>query len=111
MVFPDGSDKAKRSFTMSKRREYEDQVRAKLEELEREIDLLKAKVKVAEAELAPEHHDKIDKLHELKEEAREKLHELIEAADDAWEDLQDGVEHYWSALGNEVKAFDNYFKK
>ena len=96
---------------MSSKREYEDQVRAKLEELEREIDLLKAKVKVAEAELAPEHHEKVNKLHDLKEEAKEKLHELVEASDDAWEHLQDGVEHYWTAIGNEMKAFDNYFKK
>ena len=96
---------------MSRRREYEDQVRAKLEELEREIDLLRAKVKVAESELAPEHHDRVDKLHKLKEEAKEKLHELAEASDEAWEDFQEGVEHYWTALGNEVKAFENFFKK
>jgi len=96
---------------MSRRREYEDQVRARLEELEREIDLLRAKVKVAESELAPEHHDGFDRLNKLKEEAREKLHELAEASDEAWEELQDGVEHYWTALGNEVKAFDNFFKK
>jgi len=96
---------------MSKKRDYEDQVRAKLEELEREIDLLKAKVKVAEAELAPEHQEKVEKLHNMKEEAKEKFQELVEASDDAWEHLQEGVEHYWTALGNEMKAFDNYFKK
>lgn len=96
---------------MSRRKNYEAEVKAKLEDLERDIDVLRAKVKQAERELAPEHHKQVEKLARLKDEARVKLHELLQASDDAWEGLQEGVEHYWTALGNEVKAFDNYFKK
>ena len=91
---------------MGSRQEYEQEVKKKLEDLEREIEALRGKVKSAEAELNPEHHNRVDKLHELKEEAKEKFDELLEAGDDAWEDLQEGVEHYWKALGNELKAFD-----
>ena len=94
---------------MSHRKDYEESLKAKLEQLENDIDALKAKVKDVEDDL--EHGEKVEKLHDLKEEAKEKLHELMEASDDAWEDLQEGMEHYWSALGNEVKAFENFFKK
>ena len=48
----------------------------------------------------------MDKLHELKEEAKEKFDELLEAGDEACEKLQEGVEHYWNAPGNELKAFE-----
>ena len=91
---------------MSSRKEYEQKVKQKLEDLEREIDVLRHKVKNTEAELVPEQHSRVEKLHDLKEEAKEKLSELMEASDDAWEELQEGVEHYWKSLGNELKAFD-----
>ena len=94
---------------MSHRKKFEESLKAKLEQLEQDIDALKAKVKDVEDDL--EHEEKVEKLHDMKEEARERLHELMEASDDAWEDLQEGAEHYWTALGNEVKAFENFFKK
>ena len=94
---------------MSSRKDYEEKLKSKLELLEQDIDALKAKVKEVEGDL--EHEEQVEKLHKMKEEAKQKFHELIEASDDAWEDLQDGVEHYWTALGNEVKAFENFFKR
>ncbi|MCB1669748.1 MAG: coiled coil domain-containing protein [Gammaproteobacteria bacterium] len=94
---------------MSHRKDHEEKLKAKLTQLERDIDALKAKVKDVEGDL--EHEEKVEKLHEMKEEAKHRLHELMEASDDAWDELQEGAEHYWTALGNEVKAFENFFKK
>jgi peptidoglycan hydrolase CwlO-like protein len=91
---------------MSGRKEYEQKVKQKLEDLEREIDALREKVKSTEAELTSDHHGRMEKLHELKEEVADKIDDLLEAGDDAWEEIQEGVEHYWKALGNELKAFD-----
>lgn len=91
---------------MSRRREYEEKVKAKLAELEVEIDRLRDQVKSAEAELIPEHHSKIEELHALKETAKQKFSELVEASEESWEHLQQGMEHYWESLGNELKAFE-----
>jgi len=95
-----------RSLGMSSRKEYEEKVKAKLAELEAEIDRLRDQVKNAEAELLPEHHSRIENLHALKEKAMEKFSELVEASDESWEHLQQGMEHYWESLGNELKAFE-----
>ncbi len=94
---------------MSSRKNYEEKLKFKLEQLERDIEELMAKVKDVEDDL--EHEKKVEKLRDMKDEARKRLHQLMKASDDAWEDLQEGAEHYWSALGNEVKAFENFFRK
>jgi molecular chaperone GrpE (heat shock protein) len=96
---------------MSNRREYEQRVKARFEELEAEIEVLRKHVLDAEAELGPEHHRRVLELQQLKETAKEKMHELLDASDDAWESLQGGMEHYYTALGNELKAFDGFVNR
>ena len=90
---------------MTSRKEYEKKVKSRLEELERDIEHLKVKVRTAEADLTEQ--ARVAKLHAMKEEAKEKLDELLNAEDDAWEDLQTGLESYWRSLGNELKAYEN----
>lgn len=91
---------------MSRRREYEEQVRARLLELEAEVDDLKQKIQQAEAELAPQHHSKLEDIRALQKKFVAQLEELAEASDESWEHLKDGLEHYWSALGKELKSFE-----
>lgn len=91
---------------MSKRREYEEQVRAKLAKLEAEVDAIKKDIEAAESELTSEHHSKLEKVSELSDRVGDKLEELAEAGEDSWEHLQEGIEHYYQALGNEVKSFN-----
>jgi len=91
---------------MSSRKDYEAKVRAKMAELEAEVERLQLHIKQTEEELLPEHHEKMDEIKELASKARGKLAELAEASDDSWEHLQEGLEHYWKSLGNELKAFE-----
>ena len=91
---------------MSKRREYEEMVRAKLAKLEAEVDALKKEIEATESELTAEHHSKLEKVGELSGQVRAKLQELAEAGEDSWEHLQEGIEHYYQALGKEVNSFN-----
>jgi len=90
---------------MSKRKSYEDRLREKLEALEHEVDKLKTDISDMEAQLLPERHDRLEKLHALMDETKEKFHELIYASDEVFEELKEGMEHYWESLGRELKAY------
>lgn len=92
------------------RKQYEKEVKEKLEELASEIDQLRAHLKQMEDELDDEHHEAFAKLHELQEDTRRIFHELVEASDESYESAKAKMEDYWSSLGREIKAFDRKIK-
>jgi len=96
---------------MNKRKVFEDKVKHKLQDLEKEVDRLKDEIKNDGAKLLPEHLSKMESLHAMMDESREKFHELVDASDEAFEGLQEGMEHYWIALGNELKAYQGESRK
>lgn len=92
------------------RKQYQQEVKEKLEELAGEIDQLRDHIKQMEAELDDEHHEAFAKLHELQEDTRRVFHELVEASDESYEATKTKMEDYWSSLGREIKAFDRKIK-
>lgn len=91
---------------MSSKKQYEEQVAEKLRQLESEIDALRAHIKSIEHELAPEHREQFQKLHELESATKAKFQELVESSDEAFDSMRENLEEYWSSLGREIKAFD-----
>ena len=96
---------------MTSKKQYEEQVREKLQQLESEIEALRDHVKNIEHELLPEHKEHFQKLHELESATKAKFEELVESSDEAFESVRDNLEEYWSSLGREVKAFDQKLKE
>ena len=96
---------------MTSKKQYEEQVREKLKQLESEIDALRDHVKTIEHELLPEHKEHFQKLHELEAATKAKFAELLESSEEAFESARDNLEEYWSSLGREVKAFDLKIKE
>lgn len=92
------------------RKQYEEDVRKKLDELAKEIDQLSQHIKSIEHELDDEHHEGFAKLRDLQADTSRLFHELLEAGDDAFASAQSKLEDYWSTLGREIKAYDQKLK-
>ena len=95
---------------MSVEEAYAKKVEARLEELDAEIGLMKAKAKGAEADAQLEYTRHLSELRKKREEAGRKLNELREAGDDAMDDLQAGMENAWKELKNAVDQAKTRFQ-
>jgi prefoldin subunit 5 len=96
---------------MSSKKQYEEQVAAKLKQLESEVDALRDHIKSIEHELAPEHREQFQKLQELEAATKAKFDELVESGDEVFDSMRENLEEYWSSLGREIKAFDLKIKE
>jgi len=95
---------------MSVAEAYAKKVEARLEELDAQIDVMKAKAKGAEAEAQLEYTRHLSELREKRKEAGRKLNELRAAGDDAMDDLQAGMENAWKELKSAVDQAKTRFK-
>jgi uncharacterized coiled-coil DUF342 family protein len=95
---------------MSNKEAYQQQLEAKLEEWQAEIDKLRAKAKGAAADSQVEYNQQIDALQSKQDEATQKLAELQEAGEGAWEQLKTGAEKAWNDLGEAVNAAKSKFR-
>jgi len=89
---------------------YVKKIEARLEELDAEIDRMKAQAKGAEAEVQLEYIRHLSELREKREEAGRKLKELRAAGDDALGDIQAGMENAWKELKNAIDQAKTRFK-
>lgn len=83
---------------------YIDNLKAKLDELNGELDILRARGILLEAKAEQEYREHIETIRARRDEARDKLKALSEAGDDAWEDLKSGFEKACDDLGDAVSA-------
>lgn len=95
---------------MSNQEAYQQQLQAKLEEWQAEIDKLRAKAKGAAADSQAEYNKQIDELQSRQDEATQKLAELQEASEGAWEQLKSGTEKAWNDLSEAVSAAKAKFR-
>ncbi len=94
---------------MSAEDAYVQKMQSKLEELDAQIDQLKAKASGASADAKIEFHEQIETLKECQKEGKEKLAELNDAGEDAWEDIQDGMESAWNKVSAALNDAKNRF--
>jgi chromosome segregation ATPase len=89
---------------------YYQQLRAKLDEWNAEIDLLQAKASQADAEARVQLQEEIRRLHAQQKTAQTKLDALRRSGEGAWEDMKAGLEAAWDALGSAVVSARTRFK-
>lgn len=89
---------------MENKQAYEQKAQAKLDQLNGEIQVLKAKKDNAKADAKIEYEQKIDELHKLEDEIANKLDEIKNTSSDAWEELKDGFEKSSTTMENAIKS-------
>lgn len=96
---------------MSEKRDaYLQNLKAKMDEWNAEIDKIEAKADQAEAESKIEYEKQLEDLRAKRKDVEEKMAELQQAGDGAWEDLKAGIEIAWDSLGNALKSAASRFK-
>ncbi|MGD2024995.1 MAG: hypothetical protein PVJ46_11520 [Methyloceanibacter sp.] len=94
---------------MSERDLYVQEMKAKLDEWNAQVDRLLAKADAAQADAKHEYNEQVEALKKQREAAIQRLNELQSKSDDAWEDLKAGTDAAWdkmtSALKNAASRF------
>ncbi len=92
-----------RAYTLQQRDEFLKEMDVKLKQLDRQIDELKVKAKVARAQSKAELEEQINQLEKERDTARRKLEELRASGAEKWKDLKSQAEIAMNDLENSVK--------
>jgi len=95
---------------MTNKEAYQQQLQAKLDEWQAEIDKLRAKAQGAAADSQVEYNKQIEALQSKQDDAKQKLSELQQASEGGWEELKAGIEKSWNDLGEAVNAARSKFR-
>lgn len=95
---------------MINRDEYIHKLHVKLDELNKEIDLLSAKANEVKEDVRKEYAEQIDSLKAKHADGRKKLEELQHSGEHALEDMKTGVELAWTAIGEAIESARSRFK-
>jgi chromosome segregation ATPase len=93
-----------------KRKAYEKKLDAQLNELNAQIELLKAKADKAKVEAKIDYYKTLEALQHKQNDVREKLKELKTAGDEAWEDIKTGAEKAWAEVKTAYHDASSRFK-
>lgn len=94
----------------SRRDQFIESVKSKLDDLNAEIDRLEGKVNDASGEAKKKYQAQLEEVREKRTELKKKLTELRNASEAQWEKLKLEVEHAWKAFSNSVNYFKSHFK-
>lgn len=76
---------------MENKQTFQEKVEARIEQLDAEIDLLKAKARKVKAEAKLEAVDQLEKVDQERAGLQEQLKEFNASGKDAWQDLKGGI--------------------
>lgn len=93
---------------MTDKEDYQQQLTARLDQMDAEIKALQARAEVAKADANVEAKSQIDDLQDKRDKARKKLEQLRGSADEAWDDIKAGADSAWENLNT---AFKNARKR
>ncbi|RDB42501.1 hypothetical protein DU490_12685 [Halomonas sp. DQ26W] len=83
---------------MSNRDEFVEQMKARLDEWNAEIDELAARARHASDEARVKYEEDIERLKQRRDETRRRLDELQHASEAAWDSLRQGMEESWELM-------------
>ena len=86
------------------RRDYENEMRQRLEALRREYEEIRHRAARAETGLELEYYTRLEELQIALETAEQKFELLLETHEDQWERIRDEVEQVWAAARELVRA-------
>ena len=78
-------------------------MKAQLDEWSAKVDLLKAKVALAEVGAKMEIHRGVIELRKLHQVGSEHLQELVSASPGAWKDVKSGIDEAWTEVETAVE--------
>lgn len=88
---------------MDRKNAYERKIAARLDELDAEVDRLRAKAAGATADAELEARDRLDELEGLRRDLRQRFEALRAAGDDAWDELSAGLEDARDSLSDALR--------
>jgi DNA repair ATPase RecN len=94
----------------TKRDQFIQSVKEKLDRINGEIDLLEEKIKVSGGQAREKYQDQLEEVRAKRTELKQKLKDLKAASDAQWDKLKLEVEHAWKAFSNSVNYFKSHFK-
>lgn len=93
---------------MSKRDEYVEKLKHKLDDWNDDIDELEAKTDHVKADMKEKYKEELAVVRQQRETVKQKASELIDSSEGAWEELKIGVEEAWHKL---TEAIDRAHSK
>lgn len=96
---------------MSKRDTYVQQLHAKIDEWNADIEKLTAKANQVEADSRREYQQQIDTLKRKRREIESKLTDLKRSGEEAWSDFKTGIDLALDSMNEAVKSAMSRFKK
>ena len=94
-----------------KRDAYVQELKAKVDEWNAEIDKLAAKADQAEAETKIKYHKHIEELRTKRNDIEDKITALQQVSDSAWEDLKQGIENSWEIFKKSFTKAKSEFER
>lgn len=96
---------------MSKRDEFVEKMKNRLDKWNAEIDNLDENVQKVKAELKEKYQAQIIELRKKSEKSEQKLEKIRTAGEGAWENLRGEADRGWNALKDSVNTFKSHFEK
>ena len=96
---------------MTKRDEFVEKMKRRLDEWNAEINNLDEKVREVKADLKDKYKSQIEELRTKGDEIEEKLEKSRVAGEDAWEKLKSDADRTWTALKDSINTFKSHFEK
>jgi uncharacterized coiled-coil DUF342 family protein len=96
---------------MSLRDSYVQKLKARIDELNAEIDRLASMIDKADAETRITYYKKLENLRERRKGVEDSIEELQKAGESAWEDLKQGLENSWEILKTSLTKAKSEFER
>lgn len=94
---------------MSKRDEYLEKLKSKLDEWNQDLDHLEARASQVREDLKEKYHAEIALVREQRDAIKARSSELLHSSGEAWQELRSGIDAAWKDLGEAIKrARDRY---
>ncbi|MGY4879190.1 hypothetical protein ACLUEY_15065 [Vreelandella aquamarina] len=95
---------------MSQRDEFVEDMKARLDEWNAEIDKLTAKAHQANDDAREKYKEDIERLKQRQAETEQRLEELQHASSEAWDTIREGMEDSWELMQKAFRDASSRFK-
>jgi hypothetical protein len=100
-----------RGTLMTTRNEYVENMKAHLDQWNKEIAQWEAKARVAKVDMRIDYEMHLEALRKQRDEARQKLDTLQKSAGEAWLDLTQGADEAWTKMREAIEKASTHFSK
>lgn len=95
---------------MSKREEFTEGLKRKIDEWNEDLDKLEEKVRQADTKTKEKYNETISSLKQQVSDAKLKINDFEESSESAWEEIKDGAENSIKGIGQAFERAKSHFK-